>query len=67
MAFLATLGADVFEWLMTKGFSVLQLDYQKWKADRAALAAAVLAQKNLENAKDGDSTDKATDSSLNNL
>jgi hypothetical protein len=69
MSFLIGLVADLGEWLLTKLFSVLSLDYQQWKAKRVADAALAANQTNLQNAEASGNEQaiiNAGQSSLNN-
>lgn len=67
MSFLTGLLASIVEWALTGLFAMVKKDYAQYQADKAAAAAALLAEQNLEKAKTKDEIDKATDSSLNNL
>lgn len=67
MSFLAGLLAQVIEWLLTQAFSILNKDYEQYKADKQAAADAKAALDKLKAAQSAEEIDKATDDSLGKL
>jgi anti-sigma factor RsiW len=69
MTFLAGLAATIGEWLLSKLFAVLSLDYKQWAAARkssAALAANQAALQTAEKSGNEQTVENAGANSLDN-